>query len=391
MLKQEFKTLGKEFQSIMIKKKIAVVFGTRPEAIKMAPVVKELEQHSEEFETKVIITAQHREMLDQVLNVFSIKPDYDLNIMKDNQTLSDITSDVLLGIEKIYASENPDMVLVHGDTTTSFAAALAAYYQQIPIGHVEAGLRTYDKYLPFPEEVNRQLIDRISDLFFVPTSETKHNLLNEGIPEEKIIITGNTVIDAIKYTKNSHTQHKILDAMKNQPDLKWIVLTMHRRENHGEPMSKVFRAINKLVTLRKDIAFVMPVHMSPKVKKAVSETLQSHKRIHLIDPLSVDVFHQIINHSYLVLTDSGGLQEEAPALNVPVLVLRDKTERPEGLSAGTLKVIGTEENQVITEVLELINNQTVYNEMSNAINPYGDGLSSGRIINEIKTFLFKHD
>lgn len=371
----------------MKKKKVAVVFGTRPEAIKMAPVIKELEHQAELFDTRVIITAQHREMLDQVLTVFKIKPDYDMNIMKRNQTLSDITSEVLTGIESIFNIEKPDMVLVHGDTTTSFASALAAFYQQIPVGHVEAGLRTYDKYLPFPEEANRQLIDRISDLYFVPTNETKLNLLNEGISEDKITMTGNTVIDAIKYTKNSDTHHEILDIMKGHSNLKWVVLTMHRRENHGEPMGNVFKAVNKLVASREDIAIVMPVHMSPVVKTAVSEILINHERIHLIDPLSVDVFHQLIDLSYLVLTDSGGLQEEAPALNVPVLVLRDKTERPEGLIAGTLKVIGTEENQVTTEVMHLLDNQNAYEKMAKAINPYGDGLSSGRIINEIKSFL----
>ncbi|OJF94717.1 non-hydrolyzing UDP-N-acetylglucosamine 2-epimerase [Alkalibacterium sp. 20] len=370
----------------MEKKKIAIVFGTRPEAIKMAPVILELQKHQEKFESCIIVTAQHREMLDQALAVFDIKPDYDLDIMRQNQTLSDITADVLKGIETIFIKEKPDMVLVHGDTTTSFAAALAAYYHQIPIGHVEAGLRTHDKNSPFPEEGNRQLIDTITDLFFVPTETTKQNLLKEGKDEKWIVVTGNTVIDAIHYTKDSQTKHSALDLMDSKPNQKWILLTSHRRENYGEPMANIFEAILEVVNEHPEVDLLLPVHLSPTVQEVARKILGSHKRIHLIDPLEVDVFHQVISKAYLVLTDSGGLQEEAPALDIPVLVLRDKTERPEGLKAGTLRVIGTDKNRVIEEVNELITNEERYNKMSKAINPYGDGLASGRILEEINYY-----
>lgn len=367
----------------MDKKKIAVVFGTRPEAIKMAPVILELRKHDEVFDTTVIVSAQHREMLDQVLKVFDITPDYDLDIMKKNQTLSDITSNVLKGIEAIYNKENPDMVLVHGDTTTSFAAALAAYYHHIPIGHVEAGLRTHDKYFPFPEEGNRQLIDTLTDLFFVPTEETKTNLLNEGKDNSRIIVTGNTVIDAIHYTKESKTLHEVLDLMDSNDKHKWVLLTMHRRENYGEPMGNVFKSIRTLVDEHVDVSVLMPVHLSPTVQELAQKMLGSHDRIHLVNPLEVDVFHQVINKAYLVMTDSGGLQEEAPALDIPVLVLRDKTERPEGLEAGTLKVIGTDEVNVSNALNELLTNNDVYQKMAKSVNPYGDGLASNRIVKEL--------
>lgn len=370
----------------MEKKKIAIVFGTRPEAIKMAPVILELKKHQNEFEACVIVTAQHREMLDQVLSVFNIKPDYDLNIMKQNQTLSDITSDVLKGIENIFVKEKPDMVLVHGDTTTSFSAALAAYYHQIPIGHVEAGLRTHDKYFPFPEEGNRQLIDTITDIFFVPTEMTKNNLLQEGKDEKRIVVTGNTVIDAVHYTKNSKVKHPALDLMDTKPEQKWILLTAHRRENYGQPMRNIFEAIVEIVKNNQEIEVLLPVHLSPTVQKIAKEILGNNERIHLIEPLEVDVFHQVINKSYLVLTDSGGLQEEAPALDKPVLVLRDKTERPEGVEAGTLKVIGTDKNRIFEEITILLQDEKQYGKMSQAVNPYGDGFASGRIIEEIKGY-----
>ncbi|MCC5894497.1 MAG: UDP-N-acetylglucosamine 2-epimerase (non-hydrolyzing) [Alkalibacterium sp.] len=370
----------------MDKKKIAVVFGTRPEAIKMAPVILELNKHLDRFQVLVIVTAQHREMLDQVLNVFDITPDYDLDIMKKNQTLSDITSDVLKGIEEVFTAEKPDLVLVHGDTTTSFSTALAAYYHQIPIGHVEAGLRTYDKYFPFPEEANRQLIDTLTDLFFVPTELTKTNLLNEGKDENKIIVTGNTVIDAIHYTKESQTKHAALDLIAQNPNQKWVLLTMHRRENHGEPMKNVFEAIREVTNTHEDVSVLMPVHLSPAVQLLAKDILGKQSRIHLVEPLEVDVFHQVINQSYLILTDSGGLQEEAPALDVPVLVLRNKTERPEGLKAGTLKVIGTNKEDVKLAMNELLTNKEVYQHMSKAVNPYGDGLASGRIVKEISNY-----
>lgn len=370
----------------MKKKKIAIVFGTRPEAIKMAPVILEFKKHQNEFEPCVIVSAQHREMLDQVLSVFDIKPDYDLNIMKQNQTLSDITSDVLKGIENIFVKEKPDMVLVHGDTTTSFAAALASYYHQIPIGHVEAGLRTHDKYFPFPEEGNRQLIDTMTDIFFVPTEITKQNLLQEGKDEKRIVVTGNTVIDAVYYTKNRKVNHPALDLMDAKPEQKWILLTAHRRENYGEPMRNIFEAILKIVKNNQEIEVLLPVHLSPMVQKVAKEILGNNERIHLIEPLEVDVFHQVINKSYLVLTDSGGLQEEAPALDKPVLVLRDKTERPEGVKAGTLKVIGTNKNKIFDEVTALLQNTERYKEMAQADNPYGDGHASNRIIQKINMF-----
>lgn len=370
----------------MGKKKIAVVFGTRPEAIKMAPVILELNKLNEFFETLVIVTAQHREMLDQVLDVFKIKPDYDLNIMKKNQTLSDITSEILMGIEDIYKMERPDMVLVHGDTTTSFSAALAAYYQRIPIGHVEAGLRTYDHDNPFPEEGNRQLIDNIAELFFVPTEETRLNLIKENKNKASISVTGNTVIDAIHYTKNLTVNDPIINLMDSKSHQKWVLLTMHRRENIGSPMSNVFESVVELTKKHSEIEFVIPIHLNPIVQNLAKEVLGNNKRIHLIKPLDVDVFHQVINKSYLILTDSGGLQEEAPALNKPVLVLRNKTERPEGLKSGTLKLIGTEKETVITQVSNLINDEMEYHRMATSENPYGDGTASERIIKEVLNY-----
>lgn len=371
----------------MKRKKIAVVFGTRPEAIKMAPVINELMKQVERFDTQVIVTAQHREMLDQVLHVFGIKPDFDLNIMKKNQSLSDITADTLKGLEEIYIQEKPDMVLVHGDTTTSFSAALAAYYHQIPIGHVEAGLRTYDKYSPFPEEGNRQLIDILADLFFVPTEATKQNLLQENKQEKQIVVTGNTAIDAIHYTQSLKVTSSILDRMSQ--DKMWILLTMHRRENHGKSMENVFQAVKQVVDENENIAVIMPVHLSPIVQNHVKETLSNHERIVLVEPLEVDIFHQVLGKSDLVLTDSGGLQEEAPALNIPVLVLRNKTERPEGVEAGTLKVIGTDKDNVYREITEILNNKELYDEMASAENPYGDGQASERIIQSIKDYFRK--
>lgn len=368
----------------MGRKKIAIVFGTRPEAIKMAPVIKEFEKHQIDFDVKVIVTAQHREMLDQVLKVFDITPDIDLNIMKENQSLSDITAKVLKALEEIYIKESFDMVLVHGDTTTSFSAALAAFYQKIPIGHVEAGLRTYDKYFPFPEEANRQLIDSLSDLYFVPTNTTRKNLLNENKEDEKIEVTGNTAIDALYYTKDLPVSQSIIKKMTNQK--KWILLTMHRRENHGQPMENVFKAIKKVVKENKDVEVIMPVHLSPVVQSYVQKTLVGEERIHLVEPLEVDLFHQVVRRSYLVLTDSGGLQEEAPALDVPVLVLRDKTERPEGEVAGTLKVIGTQSQKVYKSINELLKDSELYEQMSLAKNPYGDGKASIKIIKRLKKY-----
>lgn len=368
-------------------KKIMVVFGTRPEAIKMAPVIKELKKNTQAFETKVIVTAQHREMLDQVLDVFQIKPDYDLNIMKANQSLSEITSEVLKGLEEVFLVEKPDMILVHGDTSTSFTAALAAYYHKIPIGHVEAGLRTYDKYFPFPEEANRQLIDSLADIYFVPTETTKNNLIKENKDIDKIFVTGNTAIDAIKYTQTLNVKNSILKSMNN--GRQWILLTMHRRENHGEPMENVFKAIKQIVDENKNIEILMPVHLSPVVQTLATDLLFGHDRINLISPLEVDVFHQVLGQSHIVLTDSGGLQEEAPALNIPVLVLRDKTERPEGVESGTLKVIGTKEKKVYDEVSLLLNNNEIYKSMADAKNPYGDGTASQKIIEILLQYFYK--
>lgn len=370
----------------MEKKKIAVVFGTRPEAIKMAPVILEFKKNNDFFETIVIVTAQHREMLDQVLSVFKITPDYDLDLMKKNQSLSDITSNVLKRIESIFIDENPDLVLVHGDTTTSFSAALAAFYQGVLIGHIESGLRTNDKNNPFPEEANRQLIDTLSDFYFVPTEAAKFNLLQENKDENKISVTGNTVIDAMNYTRSLPINHDILDKMHSEPEKKWIVLTMHRRENYGQPMINVFQAILKLVDNDKSIKVILPVHMSPYVQTLTEELLSSNDSIHLIDPLDVDIFHKVIEKSTLVLTDSGGLQEEAPAFNIPVLVLRDKTERPEGVESGTLKIIGTQSEEVYSSVMNLLNNKSAYDKMSKSINPYGDGTSSKKIVEFIKEY-----
>ncbi|WP_208558907.1 non-hydrolyzing UDP-N-acetylglucosamine 2-epimerase [Marinilactibacillus kalidii] len=371
----------------MMKKKIGVVFGTRPEAIKMAPVIKELEKYPDQYEILVIVTAQHREMLDQVLHVFDIHPTYDLNVMRPKQSLSDITVNVMKGLEEIFMDEKPDMVLVHGDTTTSFAAALAAYYQQIPIGHVEAGLRTYDKYFPFPEEANRQLIDNLADLFFVPTELTKSNLLNENKLESEIVVTGNTAIDAIQYTKQLSVKHELLNTIQAYD--KTILLTMHRRENHGEPMKQVFKAIKRIVDEHEDVVVVMPVHLSPVVQELAKDMLSGNERILLSDPLEVDVFHKVLSKSYIVLTDSGGLQEEAPAFDIPVLVLRDKTERPEGLTAGTLKVIGTDEEKVYQSIEQLLNSQVIYDKMSRANNPYGDGIASVTIVERIQKYFIK--
>lgn len=363
-------------------KKIAVVFGTRPEAIKMAPVIKELEKNNSKFECIVIVSAQHREMLDQVLNIFSIKPDYDLNVMLPNQSLSHVTSKILVEMEKIIQIEEPDLILVHGDTTTSFSASLAAFYQRVPVAHVEAGLRTYDKAFPYPEEVNRQLIDRIADLYFPPTKETADNLIDERVEEKRIKVTGNTAIDSIRLTMKISTESSLLKIMSS--DNRWILLTMHRRENQGEPIKNVFSAVKDLINAYKDVKFVIPMHLSPSVRESIRTELEGFSdRIILTEPLGVVEFHHVINQSHLILTDSGGLQEEAPALNKPVLVLRSKTERPEGVKAGTLKVIGTNKEDVFEETAQLLENSSLYKEMAEAQNPYGDGFASERIIRHL--------
>ena len=359
--------------------KVMTIFGTRPEAIKMAPLVKELESRKE-IKSIVCVTAQHREMLDQVLNIFKIKPDYDLNIMKQGQSLSEITSRVLLGLEEVIKKEEPNIILVHGDTTTTFAGALAAFYNKVDIGHVEAGLRTYDKYSPFPEEANRIMVDRITDMYFAPTEVSKNNLLKENIDESKIYVTGNTAIDAMKYTISDNYENSIFDWVG---DSKLILLTAHRRENLGEPMYNIFKAVKRLVNDNKNIKVIYPIHLNPLVRKIAKEVFEDNERIKLIEPLEVVDFHNFINKSYLILTDSGGIQEEAPSLGKPVLVLRDTTERPEGITAGTLKLVGTNEDDIYNEATILLNSKNEYDKMSKASNPYGDGNTSKYIVDAI--------
>jgi len=356
------------------------IFGTRPEAIKMAPLVLELQRHPEHIESIVTVTAQHREMLDQVLEIFEIKPDYDLNIMKDRQTLMDVTRRGLKGLDEIMQEVKPDLVLVHGDTTTTFIAGLAAFYNQIAIGHVEAGLRTWNKHSPFPEEMNRQLTSVMADLHFSPTEQSAQNLISENHSEDSIYITGNTAIDALKTTVKPDYNHPILDKIG---DDRLILVTAHRRENLGESMRNMFRAINRLVQKHDDVQVVYPVHMNPVVRELAAEILGDDNRIHLIPPLDVIDFHNIAAKSYLILTDSGGVQEEAPSLGVPVLVLRDTTERPEGILAGTLKLAGTEEENIFDLADELLSSKVAHDEMSKASNPYGDGFASKRIVESI--------
>lgn len=359
--------------------KVMTVFGTRPEAIKMAPLVKELERR-EEIECIVCVTAQHREMLDQVLNIFDIKPKYDLNIMKSGQTLTEITSRVLIGLDDVIKKEKPDIILVHGDTTTTFAGALAAFYNAVDIGHVEAGLRTDNKYSPFPEEMNRQMVDRMTDMFFAPTELSRNNLLREDISDDKIYITGNTAIDAMKYTINENYQHELFDWIGND---KFILLTAHRRENLGEPMYNIFKSIKKIVDDNKDVKVIYPIHMNPKIRQIANEVIGNEERIKIIEPLEVVDFHNFINKSYLILTDSGGIQEEAPSLGKPVLVLRDTTERPEGIDAGTLKLVGTDYDIIVSETEKLLNDKNEYNKMSKSSNPYGNGTASEQIVDAI--------
>lgn len=359
--------------------KVMTVFGTRPEAIKMAPLVKELKSRKE-IECIVCVTAQHRQMLDQVLNVFNIVPDYDLDIMKQGQTLSDITSRALKGLEEVISKEKPNIVLVHGDTTTTFAGALASYYCQTDIGHVEAGLRTWDKYSPYPEEMNRQMVGVLSDMHFAPTEKSKQTLLNEGKKESNIYVTGNTAIDALSTTVSSSYQHELFDWIGED---RLILLTAHRRENLGEPMRGMFKAIKRIVDETPDVKVIYPVHLNPKVKEIADEILGNDERIKLINPLEVIDFHNFINKSYLILTDSGGIQEEAPSLGKPVLVLRDTTERPEGIDAGTLKLAGTDEETIYQLTRELLTNKETYDKMSRASNPYGDGKASIRIVDAI--------
>lgn len=364
-----------------MKKKIMVVFGTRPEAIKMAPLVKELEKNQELFETVVVVTAQHRQMLDQVLHAFHIRPAYDLNIMQKNQTLVDVTTQALTKLDEVMKVEKPDIVLVHGDTTTTFVASLAAFYNQIKIGHVEAGLRTGDKYSPFPEEINRQLTGTMADFHFSPTEDAKQNLLNENKKEETIYITGNTAIDALKTTVKETYEHKLLVKKSKE---KIILLTTHRRENVGEPMRHIFQAINQIVNEEENVKVLFPIHMNPEVRKLAEEVLVKDDRISIMEPLDVFDFHNFAYRSDLILTDSGGIQEEAPSLGKPVLVLRENTERPEGVAAGTLKLVGTNVKKIVEETLHLLRNEAAYERMSKAENPYGDGKASERIVHILK-------
>lgn len=364
--------------------KVMTVFGTRPEAIKMAPVVLELKKHEDKIETVVAVTAQHREMLDQVLHLFQIVPDYDLDIMAQGQTLYDITSRALLGLKEVLEKEKPHIVLVHGDTTTTFAGALAAYYQQIPIGHVEAGLRTGNIYSPFPEEMNRKLTGAIAALHFAPTSSSRNNLRKENVDEESIYVTGNTVIDALMNTvSKDYVFEDAALANIDYANRKVILMTTHRRENLGEPMRHVYQAIRQIVEEHPDTEVVFPVHKNPKVRQVVQEELSGMDRIHLIDPLDYEPFANLIARSYLVLTDSGGIQEEAPSLGKPVLVLRDTTERPEAVEAGTVKLIGTARDRVYNETKGLLTDKEEYERMSNAVNPYGDGKAAERIVKSL--------
>lgn len=363
--------------------KVMTVFGTRPEAIKMAPVVLELQKHADQIQTIVAVTAQHRQMLDQVLDLFQITPDYDLDIMSQGQTLYDITTKSLMGLKDVLAKEKPDLVLVHGDTTTTFAGALASYYQQVPVGHVEAGLRTGDIYSPFPEEMNRKLTGAIAAIHFAPTATAKANLLKENVNPSHIYVTGNTVIDALMTTVAG--DYDFGDDLKDVDfqNHRVILLTTHRRENLGEPMRHIYKALRRIIEEIPDTEIVFPVHRNPLVRKVVEEELAGVDRIHLIDPMEYEPFANLMSLSSLVLTDSGGIQEEAPSLGKPVLVLRNTTERPEAVEAGTVRLIGTDKNVVYAETKRLLTDQAAYDAMSNAVNPYGDGKASQRIVQAI--------
>ncbi|MCE5039276.1 non-hydrolyzing UDP-N-acetylglucosamine 2-epimerase [Staphylococcus auricularis] len=363
-------------------KRIMTVFGTRPEAIKMAPLVQALKADAM-LDPIVVVTAQHRDMLDTVLQQFNIVPDYDLDIMKPNQSLSEITASVVPRLEQVIQHEQPDMVLVHGDTMTTFTGSLTAMYNQVPIGHVEAGLRTWDKRAPFPEEMNRQMVGVMADLHFAPTDNAASNLEREGKSKETIVVTGNTAIDAMQTTITPHYHSSIISQYQQS---KVILLTAHRRENIGQPMTHIFKAVRRIVEDHEDVVVVYPVHKNPKVQTLAQQYLGEHERIHLIDPLDVVDFHNFANQAYLILTDSGGVQEEAPSLGKPVLVLRDVTERPEGVAAGTLKIVGTSEASVYDATQLLLNDEKIYRKMSSATNPYGDGFASRRICENIKYF-----
>lgn len=365
-------------------KKVMLVFGTRPEAIKMCPLVNELKTRNR-IETVVCVTGQHRQMLDQVLEAFHVVPDYDLSIMKDRQTLFDITTNILNTIKEVLEEVKPDIVLVHGDTSTTFVTALACFYLQIPVGHVEAGLRTYNIYSPYPEEFNRQAVGIVSQFNFAPTEMSKENLLREGKRTETVYVTGNTAIDALKTTVKDDYSH---------PELAWakgsrlIMITAHRRENLGEPMKNMFRAIRRVMDAHPDVKAIYPIHMNPQVREIANSILGNDDRIHIIEPLDVLDFHNFLSRSYLILTDSGGIQEEAPSLGKPVLVMRDTTERPEGIKAGTLKLVGNDEEMIFQIFTELLDNSEIYNAMAHAANPYGDGHACERIADILESFIY---
>lgn len=364
------------------------IFGTRPEAIKMAPIIQEMEHHKGEIDSVICVTAQHREMLDSVLDTFHITPDYDLNIMKKGQTLDSVTGTILRGLNDILEKEKPDMVLVHGDTTTTFASALSAFYHKIPVGHVEAGLRTHDLYSPYPEEANRQMVGTIAELHFTPTMQSLKNLLQENKDPEKIYVTGNTAIDALRTTVRKEYDNPALRWAK---DARIILLTAHRRENWGEPLKRVFTAVNKITEKYPDVRVIYPCHMNPAVRGLADEMFGNNDHVRVIEPLEVTDFHNLIKKSYLVLTDSGGIQEEGPSLGKPVLVVRETTERPEGVEAGTLKLVGTSTENIVKQVSRLLDDEVEYERMSKAENPYGDGHASERIVNAIVRYFRNKD
>lgn len=360
--------------------KVMSIFGTRPEAIKMAPIIKEMEYHKNEIESIICVTAQHREMLDSVLETFHIKPKYDLNIMKKGQSLDSVTRTILGGLNTILEKEKPDIILVHGDTTTTFASALSAFYHKIPVGHVEAGLRTHNLYSPYPEEANRQMVGNIAELHFTPTMQSLKNLLQENKDPEKIYVTGNTAIDALRTTVKKEYDSEVLRWAGNN---RILLLTAHRRENWGEPLRRIFTAVNKITEKYPDIRVIYPCHMNPSVRKAADELFGKNRHVRVIEPLDVMEFHNLIKKSYLVVTDSGGIQEEGPSLGKPVLVVRETTERPEGVEAGTLKLVGTSVENIVRQVSRLLDDRDEYERMSTAKNPYGDGHASERIVDAI--------
>ncbi|MCY9806697.1 UDP-N-acetylglucosamine 2-epimerase (non-hydrolyzing) [Lentilactobacillus senioris] len=365
--------------------KVMTIFGTRPEAIKMAPIILQMQQRPAEFIPVTVVTGQHREMLDQVLSIFQIIPDYDLNIMQKSQSLSDITTKVIQQLDPIIMEVQPDIILVHGDTTTTFAASISAFYHQIKVGHVEAGLRTWDKWSPYPEEMNRQLTDVLADMYFAPTQLSKENLLKENHPAENIFVTGNTAIDALKQTVSAEYEHSVLNELSSNN--KMILLTMHRRENQGEPMKRTFAAIKRVLQNHPDTEVVYPVHLSPAVQQAAHEAFDGLERVHLVEPLDVIDFHNMAARSYFIMTDSGGVQEEAPSLEKPVLVLRDTTERPEGITAGTLKLVGTDPTAIEMAMNQLLDDPQEYKRMATAKNPYGDGHAAEYILTAIQETL----